>query len=125
MELSSPFNTNRTILGKVGKCIYCRKSDVPLSDEHIIPYGLNGNEVLLDASCNECNKITSAFEGHVLGRAFVLPRLGLQMRTRHRKDKDKGIKVALEQNSNTSFIEIPAEDCPILLTMPFFKPPEV
>jgi hypothetical protein len=125
MESPSPFETNCTVLGKAGKCIYCKKSDVALSEEHIIPYGLNGNQVLLDASCGDCSKITSAFEGDVLGRAFLLPRLGFKMRTRHGKNKDKGIKVSLEQNSNTSFIEIPAEDCPILFMMPIFMPPEI
>jgi hypothetical protein len=71
MEPSSPFETNRTIVGKVGKCIDCRKSDVALSEEHIIPYGLNGNQVLLDASCSDCSKITSALELDVLRRAFI------------------------------------------------------
>lgn len=125
MEPSSPFNTNRTILGTVGKCIYCKRSDVPLSEEHIIPYGLNGNQVLLEASCVECSKITSAFEGDVLGRAFILPRLGFNMRSRHGKNKNKKITVSLEQDNNVSFIEIPAEDCPILFMMPIFKPPEI
>lgn len=125
MEPLSPFDTIRTVLGTVGKCIYCKKSDVPLSEEHIIPYGLNGNQVLLEASCSECSKITSAFEGDVLGRAFILPRLGFKMRSRHGKNKDKKITVTLEQDSNTSFIEIPAEDCPILFMMPIFKSPEI
>ena len=125
MESLSPFDTNRNILGKVGKCIYCKKSDIPLSEEHIIPYGLNGNQVLLEASCSECSKITAAFEGDVLGRAFILPRLGFKMRSRHRRNIDKKIKVTLEQDSNISYIEIPAEDCPILFMMPIFMPPEV
>lgn len=125
IEPSSPFETIRTVLGNVGKCIYCRKSDIVLSEEHIIPYGLNGNQVLLNASCGDCSKITSAFEGDVLGRAFILPRMGFKMRSRHGKNKDRSIKVALEQNSTTSFIEIPAEDCPILFMMPIFMPPEI
>ena len=96
-----------------------------MSEEHIIPFGLNGNQVLLEASCSECSKITSAFEGDVLGRAFILPRLGFNMRSRHGKNKDKKITVSLEQNSNISYIEIPAEDCPILFMMPIFMPPEI
>lgn len=81
IESSSPFETIRTVLGNAGKCIYCRKSDIVLSEEHIIPYGLNGNQVLLNASCEDCSKITSAFEGDVLGRAFILPRMGFKMRS--------------------------------------------
>lgn len=122
---TSPFETQRTILGKVGKCIYCRKADVPLSEEHIIPFGLNGNQVLLEASCSDCSKITSAFEGDVLGRAFILPRLGFNMRSRHGKNKDRKIKASIEHKDNISFIELPAEDCPILFMLPIFMPPEI
>jgi hypothetical protein len=97
---------------------------VELSEEHIIPFGLNGNQVLLNASCNDCSKVTSAFEGDVLGRAFIMPRLGFKMRSRHGKNKDKKLTVTLEQDNITSFIDIPAEDCPILFMLPVFLPPE-
>ncbi len=52
-------------------------------------------------------------------------KLLIEHTTRHGKNKDRSIKVALEQNSTTSFIEIPAEDCPILFMMPIFMPPEI
>lgn len=121
----SLFDTNRAVIGRVGRCIYCKRSDVELSEEHIIPFGINGNQVLLDASCPDCSKITSAFEFDVLRHAFVLPRLGFNMRSRHGKNRDKKITVTLEQDSNISFIEIPAEDCPILFMLPIFMSPEI
>jgi HNH endonuclease len=57
---------------EIGRCIYCRRDDVPLSDEHIIPFGLGGQEVLGHASCSECATRTSAVERRVL-RDMLLP----------------------------------------------------
>ena len=49
-----------------GFCIYCGRSDVKLTDEHIVPLSLGGFHVLLKASCRDCNKITSKFELEVM-----------------------------------------------------------
>lgn len=49
----------------VGECIYCGSKN-ELSTEHIIPYGLGGEDVLLNASCPACAQITSEFEYEVL-----------------------------------------------------------
>jgi hypothetical protein len=48
----------------VDKCIYCGETK-NLSDEHIVPLSLNGKWILPKASCLNCAKITSAFEGRV------------------------------------------------------------
>jgi len=45
----------------------------------MIAAGLNGPWVLTKASCESCEEITAAFEGHVLGRVFGLARAGLNM----------------------------------------------
>lgn len=45
-----------------GYCIYCGARDCDLSDEHIIPYALNGNLVLPKASCAACAKFTQKIE---------------------------------------------------------------
>lgn len=52
----------------IGFCIYCL-STAGLSDEHVIPKGLGGMRTLLNASCENCSKITSKFEGDLIGRA--------------------------------------------------------
>jgi 5-methylcytosine-specific restriction endonuclease McrA len=36
---------------RIGVCIYCRDAASDLSDEHIVPYALNGNWILPKASC--------------------------------------------------------------------------
>jgi hypothetical protein len=59
------------ILGKINKCIYCGELE-GLTDEHIIPYSLNGNHILQKASCPACCKITSKIEKQV-ARDFLRP----------------------------------------------------
>jgi hypothetical protein len=69
----------------VGQCIYCGADRCELSDEHIIPFGLlsKGIDWLLPkASCGDCAKITTKFEGSVQ-RGMLSPlrrRLGLKTR---------------------------------------------
>src|SRR4051794_27690090 len=56
----------------VGRCIYCdaQLGDAVLTTEHIIPESLGGMLVLPEASCTDCQKFTSAFEGINAGRLF-------------------------------------------------------
>jgi hypothetical protein len=52
----------------VGRCIYCGATRYsiddarPLADEHIIPFALNGDYVLPEASCRQCERTTGQFE---------------------------------------------------------------
>lgn len=48
-----------------GRCIYCGRHDVPLDDEHILPYSLGGVHVLEKSSCRGCSTVTSQFERSV------------------------------------------------------------
>lgn len=118
----SPFDTQRTIIGNTGKCIYCKRADVKLSEEHIIPYGLNGNQVLLNASCEDCSRVTSAVELDILRHTFLLPRKVFQMRSRHNQKNELSAK--LELNDGTiQYINIPKDDAPIMFALPIFLPP--
>ena len=119
----SPFDTHRIVLGSVGKCIYCKKSDFELSDEHIIPYGLNGNQVLLDASCSDCSKITSAFERDILRHTFLLPRKAFRMRS-YNKRKDE-VPAKLKIGESVKYIKIPKDDAPIIFALPIFLQPSI
>jgi len=46
-------------MDSAGKCIYCKRSGIPFSREHVIPqaFGTFGSKtvVLTDAVCAECN----------------------------------------------------------------------
>src|SRR5215467_13531941 len=46
----------------VGRCIYC-PDGAGEGDEHIIPYSLNGTQILPRASCHDCERITSYIDG--------------------------------------------------------------
>lgn len=73
--------TTSVTFPSVNACIYCEAIGV-LSREHIVPAGLSGEWVLPKASCQECAKITSKVELHLL-RGHWLPhrvRLGLRSR---------------------------------------------
>lgn len=47
----------------VGYCIYCKTDTATLSDEHILPFGLAGDSLILPkASCLKCQKETGRVE---------------------------------------------------------------
>jgi 5-methylcytosine-specific restriction endonuclease McrA len=48
---AGPLHT--TVIGDVGRCIYCGSSD-SLQKEHVIPLALQGHLVLARASCPRC-----------------------------------------------------------------------
>jgi hypothetical protein len=54
-----------TLLRSLDRCIYCGDTD-GLSDEHIVPAGLNGQYVLENASCERCRVEIGRFEGRYL-----------------------------------------------------------
>ncbi len=120
-----PFDTNRVVFRSIGKCIYCKKSDIPLSEEHIIPYGLNGNCVVLDASCEKCGAITSAFELDILRNTFMLPRKVFNMRSRHSKKANKEIPATIQTVNSTYSIKIPSDNCPVCFALPIYLSPAI
>jgi hypothetical protein len=50
----------------VGRCIYCGSTD-QLSDEHIVPAGLGGDQILYKASCESCRLKIKVIEDSCLG----------------------------------------------------------
>lgn len=70
----------------VGHCIYCGSSD-HLSDEHIVPLGLQpkgGDWFLPKASCDKCADITKRFEGLCLQGTLGPLRAKLNLRSRRK-----------------------------------------
>ena len=106
----------------IGKCIYCGSTD-NLTDEHIVPHGLAGPWQLSSASCGECNKITSAFEGEVLRGFFHLVRTKLGLPTYHPRKRPQAFEFLLTKDGRESATTIPVADCPTLFMMPQFRKP--
>lgn len=81
------------VFAAVGACIYCGSTDSPLSDEHIIPFGLNGNLILPKASCKTCATITGEIERFCLRPMLGDFRSTTGLRTRRKKTRPKTISV--------------------------------
>jgi len=72
-----------------GECIFCGvlASDVKLTDEHIVPFSLGGNAVILKASCKRCAAETGKLE-HQLGRKVYWDfRAHVNAPTRRKKER--------------------------------------
>ncbi len=55
----------------IGRCIYCRADDVPLTEEHILAANLGGVKTLELATCGVCQeKINEEFEQFCLRQMF-------------------------------------------------------
>jgi len=80
----------------------------------MIAAGLNGPWVLQKASCPACEKVTSAFEGHVLGGPFRLARAGLKMHTGHGFPTTAPLLIDRGDGGYVS-VEVPVKDYPVLV----------
>lgn len=105
----------------VGRCIYCRSSEGPLSREHVIPYGLNGDLVLQAASCAACASITSRFEQGVLRRMLGTVRPALGFRSRRKPPAVLPVQIDRGWGFKTEHVE--ASNFPAIIMLPVLKPP--
>ncbi len=92
----------------VGTCIYCGKKEDKLTNEHIIPFGLNGKWILEKASCSGCNKITTKFEREVLRNILYSARASYKSRSYH-GSLPKHFSLIGIRNEKTVEIEVPVE----------------
>lgn len=109
----------------VGRCIYCGRTDVPLSDEHIIPYALGGNRVLPKASCGECAAITSRIELATLRGEFYQARAALSLPTRRRARMPAAFPLLLTRDDAEREIDVPVRDHLAVLPLPLYGLPAV
>lgn len=110
------------------KCIYCQiEFEIDeLTDEHIIPFGLNGDIILHKASCKGCAKITGArIEREVLRGMFLQYRVHRNFRTRRKADRPKqlNIGVFLKDGSFDRYDGVSIEDHPDSVCLPIFQVP--
>lgn len=78
----------------VGRCIYCGDQDGRLGDEHIVPYALARNSLVLPAaSCRSCETITGRFEQACLRRTMGNIRLRFGAPTRNKKDRKPTLRL--------------------------------
>jgi hypothetical protein len=106
-----------------GVCIYCGwdGGKKGLRDEHTVPYSLGGNTVLLDASCSDCEAITSYLDGYMANAIFgdLRAHIGVQSRSGHPTTLPATIELADGQR----VVELATGDHPYFLNMPIWRPP--
>ncbi|MCX6741432.1 MAG: hypothetical protein NTY61_03490 [Candidatus Parcubacteria bacterium] len=111
------------ILKIIGECIYCRKKEGRIGDEHIIPYSLGGGFVLKNASCEACETITSKFERDAARWLWVAPRAYLKLPTRRKQNRKQNFPIGIEENGQEKIIYIPiAEYGLVIFFHNFFSP---
>ena len=107
----------------VGHCIYCSRADVPLSDEHIIPLGLNGTRVLPKASCEACAKVTSRIEHGLLRGEMHQVRAALSFTTRRAKEMPTEFPLLVTRGGKEEVRQTPLRDHLIVMPLPLYAPP--
>lgn len=93
----------------IGKCIYCGNTE-NLGNEHIIPYGLNGQWILPKASCNKCAKITAEFEKDVLRGLFFEARTSLGLKTRNKEHKSSLLPLIVKKDGKEQVLLLPPNE---------------
>ncbi|HEY0772022.1 MAG TPA: hypothetical protein VGD31_16965 [Sphingobacteriaceae bacterium] len=114
---------NTKVLADVGQCIYCRTTAGILQKEHIIPLGLNGEHLLLHASCNNCADITKRFEQEVLRSALHASRTALKLHTRRPRERPTHFPLTIERDGQEELIQVSADEYLAMLPLPLFMLP--
>ncbi len=108
---------------RVGTCIYCGSTS-DLTNEHIVPAALNGNQVLADASCEACRVETSRYETRYL-KSIRTARYAAGMGTHRARKKGAPIPltapIRLVVDGETREIELPFDRHPNHLLLPVFR----
>jgi hypothetical protein len=99
----------------VGVCIYCGNPN-DLTDEHIVPFGLGGVDILPSASCKACAKITGKIEGVVQRTILGDFRIHFNLPTRRKKERPKTKLIEVDDGrGGTRKIEVPSGEYPPVL----------
>lgn len=102
-------------LRPVGKCIYCGDTEGKLSDEHIVPFALNGNLILPKASCKECANVTKKIEQVVARDMYGPLRVKKGFQTRRKKERPKQFHVTVYNlEGEGEQVALSVEDYPTL-----------
>lgn len=116
-------NTEKITTRTINKCIYCGSNGPELTDEHVIPYALNGQYILKKASCPQCQKITSAFESNILKHNWGDFRKGVGFNTRNKRKKNEiGVQIK-DKNGEEKTLFLPKEKQIVYIILPEYEVP--
>lgn len=95
-------------------CIYCDRSDVDLTDEHIVPYGLGGNLILPKSSCKSCARVTGAeVEQICLRKTLIESRVKYNLPTRNKKDRPTTFRISIGEPPHQWSKDLPIDELPL------------
>lgn len=109
----------------IDRCIYCGKTEVPLTKEHIVPYCLGGQWVLHKASCSEHAEVTRRFEGHVSSEHALVFRTIKNLPTRRKSRRPSTLPLEVQRGGKKDTIDCPLELYPLYLALEVFAPPAI
>jgi hypothetical protein len=107
-----------TRIASKGACIYCGKKDVPLTDEHLVPFSLGGQHILEDASCHACADLTKRFEQDVAREMWGDARTSYNAPSRRKKQRKTHI-VLTDPDNPSRRVKVPYSEYPA--AMIFYK----
>lgn len=100
LDVHELYHSKNIRLRSPGRCIYCGHGGHELRDEHVIPYALAANTMILEKSCCEtCQNIIQRYEQEVLRKQLGLFRAQVDAPSRTKK-KDRIVDVDVQ------FIEV-------------------
>jgi len=109
-----------------GCCIYCRRTGIKLTREHVIPLSFGCNTVIEAASCDDCAKETHAIEGHCAGRMLKALRVHQKLPTRRPKERPTHLQVREGKHPEGGPLRlIPVSEAPGAVSLPIFEPPRI
>lgn len=116
------------VTNTAGRCIYCpntpeQSAGGRLSEEHIVPYALSGEWTIADASCSDCAKVTSRFEGEVLRICWQAERAAFGLKSRRKKDIPASFPVSVQSESEELTTEAAPGERPAIVLLPVFTAP--
>jgi hypothetical protein len=117
----------RTMARQIGRCIYCDVSgeDVKLYEEHVVPFSLDADVYLKEASCLACADITKKFEQHVARAIFGHHRIHKGIQTRHPKDRPSELPTRVLVRGIEHRLDFSIQDHPYFLAMPIWDQPGI
>lgn len=126
---------NGTRYPSPGVCIYCYAETENLTDEHVVPYALAANSIILEKSCCvACQRIIQPYEQEVLKKQLGTFRAQIGAPSRKRKKSDAITDVSFEffeMNDDKEKVRdlgkrtIPIDDAPIVVGLWSSPPPRI
>ncbi|HZP77960.1 MAG TPA: HNH endonuclease [Pseudolabrys sp.] len=101
-----------------GSCIYCGERDAPLTDEHVVPFALGGQHVLVGASCRACANITTKFERDVARDMWGDARISYNASSRRKKERATHVTLT-DPDNPARRVKVPYKEYPA--AMIFYK----